>query len=47
LGYLGTFIGWWGLLVVAAFIGFVLQMHGLQSFLTGMVGGALFFGLYA
>ncbi len=47
LGYAGTFIGWWGLLIVAAVVGFVFQMHGLQSFLIGMIGGALFFGIYA
>jgi|GEM_PF-3092749 len=46
LGYLGTFIGWWGIAVVAAIVGFALQMHGGMSFLSGFVGGALFFGVY-
>lgn len=46
LGYLGTFIGWWGIVIIAAIVGFVLQMHGGVSFLTGLLGGALFFGVY-
>ena len=47
LGYFGTFFGWWGLFVIALAVGFVLQLHGFQSFLSGLIGGVLFFGLYA
>jgi hypothetical protein len=46
-GYLGTFVGWWGLVVIAAIIGFIFQMHGFKSFLSGFIGGAVFFGTYA
>ncbi len=46
LGYLGTFVGWWGLVLVAAVVGFVVQIHGGLSFLSGFLGGALFFGIY-
>ena len=46
-GYLGTFIGWWGLVVVAAIVGFIFQMQGFKSFLSGFIGGAVFFGTYA
>jgi hypothetical protein len=45
-GYLGTFIGWWGLVLVAAIIGFIMQIHGALSFMSGLLGGALFFSLY-
>ena len=45
-GYLGTIIGWWGLVVIAAIIGFIFQMHGFKSFLSGFIGGAVFFGAY-
>lgn len=47
LGYWGSFIGWWGLLVVAAVVGYGLQLHGFQSFISGLLAGGLFFGLYA
>ncbi|WMX13009.1 MULTISPECIES: hypothetical protein [unclassified Aureispira] len=46
LGYFGTFIGWWGIVVVAAVTGFIVQIQGGLSFLSGLLGGALFFGLY-
>lgn len=46
-GYLGTFFGWWGIVLVAAIVGFALQIHGGLSFLSGLLGGALFFGVYA
>lgn len=46
LGYLGTFIGWWGIALVAAIIGFAMQIHSGLSFLSGLLGGALFFGVY-
>ena len=45
-GYFGTFLGWWGLVVVAAIIVFVFQLHGLQSFCSGFIGGTLFFLIY-
>ena len=45
-GYLGTFFGWWGLVLVAAIVGFVLQINGGLSFASGFIGGALFFGIY-
>lgn len=47
LGYLGTLVAWWGLALVAAFVGFALHEHGGVSFLSGFLGGALFFALYA
>lgn len=47
LGYLGSFIGWWGLIVIAAVVGFGLQLHGFQSFFSGLLAGGLFFGIYA
>jgi hypothetical protein len=47
LGYLGTLVAWWGLALVAAFVGFALQEQGGWSFLSGFLGGALFFGAYA
>lgn len=47
LGYLGTLVAWWGLALVAALVGFALHEHGGLSFLSGFLGGALFFGLYA
>ncbi len=47
LGYLGTLVAWWGLALVAAFVGFAISQHGGWSFLSGFLGGALFFGLYA
>lgn len=47
LGYLGTFIGWWGIALIAAIVGFATQIHGGLSFLSGLLGGALFFGVYA
>jgi len=46
-GYLGTFLGWWGIVLVAMIVGFVAQIHGGLSFLSGLLGGALFFGVYA
>ncbi|MCH2023145.1 MAG: hypothetical protein MK207_11770 [Saprospiraceae bacterium] len=46
-GYLGTFIGWWGLAIIATIVGFVFQMNGFKSFLSGFIGGGLFFGTYA
>ena len=45
-GYLGTFFGWWGIVLVAAIVGFAVQIHGGWSFLSGFLGGALFFGGY-
>lgn len=45
-GYFGTFIGWWGLLVIAAIVGFIVQIHGFQSFFSGFLGGAVFFSIY-
>lgn len=47
LGYLGAFIGWWGIALVAGIVGFAVQSHGSLSFLSGLLGGGLFFGLYA
>lgn len=46
LGYLGTFIGWWGIALIAGIVGFIAQIHGSLSFLGGFVGGALFFFIY-
>lgn len=46
-GYLGTFFGWWGIVLVATIVGFAIQIHGGLSFLSGLIGGALFFGMYA
>lgn len=46
-GYLGTFFGWWGIVLVATIVGFAVQIHGGLSFLSGLIGGALFFGVYA
>lgn len=46
-GYLGTFFGWWGIALVAAIVGFAIQINGGLSFLSGLLGGALFFGVYA
>lgn len=46
-GYLGTFFGWWGIALVAIIVGFAVQIHGGLSFLSGLIGGALFFGVYA
>lgn len=46
LGYLGTFLGWWGIVLVAAMVGFAVQIHGGLSFLGGLLGGGLFFGIY-
>ncbi|MBL4648846.1 MAG: hypothetical protein JKY03_03875 [Aureispira sp.] len=45
-GYLGTFFGWWGIVLVAIVVGFALQIKGGWSFLSGLLGGALFFGVY-
>ena len=45
-GYSGTFLGWWGLVVVAAIVGFFVQINGLQSFVSGFLGGAVFFTIY-
>lgn len=47
LGYLGTLVAWWGLALVAALVGFALHEHGGSTFLSGFLGGSLFFGLYA
>jgi len=47
LGYLGGFIAWWGIALVAGIVGFVLQMHGALSFFSGLLGGGTFFGIYA
>ncbi|BDS10211.1 NfeD family protein [Aureispira anguillae] len=47
MGYLGTFIGWWGIALVAGIVGFVLQIQSGLSFFSGFLGGALFFGFYA
>lgn len=47
LGYLGTFFGWWGIVIIATIVGFAIQIHGGLSFLSGLLGGALFFGVYA
>jgi hypothetical protein len=46
-GYLGTFFGWWGIVLIAVIVGFAVQIHGGLSFLSGLIGGALFFGVYA
>lgn len=46
-GYLGTFVGWWGIVLVAGIVGFAVQIHTGLSFLSGLLGGALFFGVYA
>lgn len=45
LGWLGSFIlPWWGIALIAACIGFVLQMHGALSFLCGFLAtGTLYF----
>ncbi len=45
-GYIGSCIAWWGIVLIAAAVGFGFQMHGGLSFLGGFTGGALFFGLY-
>lgn len=47
LGYLGTLIAWWGLALIAALVGFAVHEHAGVVFLSGFLGGALFFGLYA
>ena len=46
-GYFGTFVGWWGLVIIATIVGYIFQMHGFKSFLSGFIGGGLFFGTYA
>ncbi|MCP4438545.1 MAG: hypothetical protein GY810_06335 [Aureispira sp.] len=45
LGWLGSFIlPWWGIALIAAIIGFALQMHGVLSFLCGILAtGGLYF----
>ena len=45
-GYLGTFFGWWGIVLVATIVGFAVRIHGGLSFLSGLLGGALFFAAY-
>lgn len=46
-GYFGTFFGWWGIVLVAGIVGFMIQIHVGLTFLSGLLGGALFFGCYA
>lgn len=45
-GYIGSCIAWWGIVLIALIVGFIAQIHGGLSFLSGFFGGALFFGAY-
>lgn len=45
-GYLGGFIAWWGIALVAMIVGFALQMKGGWSFLCGLLGGGGFYAIY-
>ena len=46
-GYLGGFIAWWGIALVALIVGFALQMNGGLSFLSGLIGGGIFTAIHA
>jgi hypothetical protein len=46
-GYLGGFIAWWGIALVALIVGFALQMNGGLSFLSGLIGGSIFTAIHA
>lgn len=47
LGYLGSFIAWWGIVLVGVVVGFALHRHGGIALISGFLGGGLFYWGYA
>ena len=39
LGYLGTFVAWWGVVLVGLVIGFVIHRHGGVALASGFLCG--------
>lgn len=46
-GYFGVIISWWGIIFVAIIVGAITQEQGGLSFFSGLLGGGIFYALYA
>lgn len=47
LGYLGALIAWWGVVLVGVGVGFAIHRHGGIAWVSGFLGGGLFYWAYA